>query len=430
MGVQGFPTLKIVRPGKKPGRPLVEDYQGQRTAKAIVDSVKDKIPNNVKRITDNTLVEWLQEGNNAKAILFSDKGTTSALLKALAIDFLGSVNVAQIRDKEKAAAERFGISSYPTFVLLPGGDEDPIKYSGEMTKEGLTKFLSKVAAPNPDPAPKKAKASKSATKDSKKASKDSSYFSKASKSHEKADSSSSKATQTMESMEKEPTESPNPNVVTEDTQTPIKVPDVASMISSLDTSAALQQACLTSKSGISILALLPTGETTDLATSANTNSAAGIKSLSEIHHKHTTRGGKLFPFYAVPGTNPEAAHLRSALSLGGDTDLEIIAVNGKRSWYKRYVGGEFGHDAVETWIDAIRMGEGEKNKLPEGLTVEPAGKAEEPKTEEPKVEESKINVETGDLPVSFEIEELSDEEVEKLLNQAKKNDQGSEHDEL
>ena len=32
MGVQGFPTLKIVRPGKKAGKPLVEDYQGARSA--------------------------------------------------------------------------------------------------------------------------------------------------------------------------------------------------------------------------------------------------------------------------------------------------------------------------------------------------------------------------------------------------------------
>ena len=35
MGVQGFPTLKIVKPGKKPGKPIVEDYQGARSAKAI-----------------------------------------------------------------------------------------------------------------------------------------------------------------------------------------------------------------------------------------------------------------------------------------------------------------------------------------------------------------------------------------------------------
>ena len=43
MGVQGFPTLKIVRPGKKPGRPIVDAYEGPRTAKGIVEAVKDKV---------------------------------------------------------------------------------------------------------------------------------------------------------------------------------------------------------------------------------------------------------------------------------------------------------------------------------------------------------------------------------------------------
>ena len=52
MGVQGFPTLKIVRPGKKPGRPIVDAYEGPRTAKGIVEAVKDKVPNIVKKTSD------------------------------------------------------------------------------------------------------------------------------------------------------------------------------------------------------------------------------------------------------------------------------------------------------------------------------------------------------------------------------------------
>jgi protein disulfide-isomerase A6 len=90
MGVQGFPTLKIVRPGKKPGKPTVEDYQGPRSAKGIVDAVKDKVPNIVKRVNDKNLDEWLQGNKDtAKAILFSEKGIVSATLRALAIDFAG-----------------------------------------------------------------------------------------------------------------------------------------------------------------------------------------------------------------------------------------------------------------------------------------------------------------------------------------------------
>lgn len=233
MGVKGFPTLKIVRPGKKPGRPNVEDYQGARTAKAIVEAVRDKIPNHVTKVTDKTLDDWLAEANNtAKAILFTDKGTISPLTKALAVDFLSSISIAQIRNKETTAVSTFGISSYPTFLLLSGGTEVPIVYDGEMTKEGLSAFLSQIAPPNPDPAPKAAKASKSTkSKDSKKSKSASSAFSKASASHESADSSSSKATQTAETIidDGNPIESPDPNVVTEDTQKPIQLPEVSTI---------------------------------------------------------------------------------------------------------------------------------------------------------------------------------------------------------
>ena len=115
-GVQGFPTLKIIKPGATPGKPIVEDYQGPRTAKGIVDAVIDKMPNHVKRVDDKTLESWLAEANDtAKAILFTDKGKTSALLKSVAIEYKGSIRVAQIRntDKEKASLELFGSRNSP-----------------------------------------------------------------------------------------------------------------------------------------------------------------------------------------------------------------------------------------------------------------------------------------------------------------------------
>ena len=240
MDVKGFPTLKIVRPGKKAGRPSVEDYQGARTAKAIVEFVKEKIPSHVKRVTDKDLDDWLTENNSsAKAILFSEKGVTSALLKAVAIDFLGSISVAQIRSKEVNAVSLFGVGSYPALVLLPGGTKDPITYSGEMTKESITSFLSQVAKPNPDPAPSSKSKSKpkASSKDSKQSSKASSQFSKASSSHRSDESASVKASQTAETLEENsnPTESPNPQVNTDDAQKPIKVPDVTPQITTLDT---------------------------------------------------------------------------------------------------------------------------------------------------------------------------------------------------
>lgn len=250
-GVQGFPTLKIVKPGKTPGKPIVEDYNGARTAKGIVDAVVEKIPNHVKKVEDKTLEKFLAESNEtAKAILFTDKGKTSALMKAIAIDFKGSINVAQIRntDKEKASLELFGITKFPTLLLLPGGKEaEGIVYDGELKKEPMVKFLSQAAAPNPDPAPAKVKVSKSKpkdSKDSKKASKSKADFESASSSQASAEGTAAKATATEETLEEEPTESPQPEV---ETEKPIVLPDPAPTIPTLEDEAELTTHCLGKK---------------------------------------------------------------------------------------------------------------------------------------------------------------------------------------
>lgn len=408
MGVQGFPTLKIIRPGKKPGRPSVEDYQGARTAKAIVEAVKEKIPNHVKKISDKTIDDWLEAGNSsAKAILFTEKGTASPLLKALAVDFLGSISVGQVRDRDVNTVATFGITSFPTLILLPGGTKEPIVYDGELTKEGMTAFLSQVATPNPDPAPKPAKASKS--KDSKKSAKAASDFSKASASHESADSSAAKATQTAEELEDDgnPLESPNPIVDTDESQKPIQLPEIAPAIPSLATLEELQQACLTKKSGTCILALLP-----DSTAAPDSEAAKAVAALSEIHHKHVSRGHKLFPFYSVSAD--AGNELRNALSIASDA-FSLIATNAKRGWTKQFSNEKIDLAGIEDWVDAIRMGEGSKGALPEDLIVEAAAgtaaTAAETASETPVAE--------NDSPLGIKFEEITEEEKERLIQGAK-----------
>ncbi|KAF3040130.1 hypothetical protein E8E12_008465 [Didymella heteroderae] len=396
MGVQGFPTLKIVRPGKKPGKPTVEDYQGPRSAKGIVDAVKDKVPNIVKRVTDKNLDEWLQENkDSAKAILFSDKGVVSATMRALAIDFAGVISVAQIKKSEKTAVEKYGVTEFPSLVLVPAGSEEPIKHEGKVEKEAMVKFLSQVAPPNPDCPGPKAKKPK-AKKDSKKESKSSSKFAKASASHKSADSSSAAATATDETIE-EPiaaTESPDPNLKTEDTPDPVELPvgDAKPSVPSIADAAELQSLCLNEQAKTCILAILPPDDATDAAMSA----MSVITTLGSIHKKH---GAKLFPFVTVPPSNPLADELRSKLSLGSDDTLHLLATHGKRAWYKKYPGSKFGAQEVESWVDAIRMGEGKKEKLPESLIA--AG------TQEPAKEKN-----AEQEPIQIQVEEILEDSPE------------------
>ncbi|KAL4916994.1 hypothetical protein BDW62DRAFT_91283 [Aspergillus aurantiobrunneus] len=341
MGVQGFPTLKIVTPSKKPGKPRVEDYQGARSAKGIADAVVDRIPNHVKRVTDKNLDEWLSEGEEKpKAILFTEKGTTSALIRALAIEFLGSINVAQIRNKESDAVEKFGITEFPSLVLLPENGDEHIVYDGELKKGPMVEFLSQAASPNPDPAPAPEKAKNKPSKSSE------------SEKNQKSDDSEDSTAESKPSI-------------------PVQVPTSAPAIDTLGTPEALETACLVSKSGTCVLALLPGSSEPDAESNGPAKEALG--SLAEVGHKHAQRKTKLFPLYSIPASNAAAQTLRAGLGLPEDAQsVEIVALNVRRGWWRQYdssEGADYGSARVEAWIDAIRLGEGSRNKLPEGIVV-------------------------------------------------------------
>ena len=168
MGIKGFPTLKTVRATGKIGKPIIMDYNGPRTASAMVEAVKKLITNNVKRLEDKELNGWLKENNEtAKAILFSEKATPSALIKVLANDYLYNLHVAQVQKKERKGNQMFGITDYPTLVVLPGGNEPAVTYDGEMKKPAMSEFLSRYAQPRDLEAEQGKKSGKTSKKDTK-----------------------------------------------------------------------------------------------------------------------------------------------------------------------------------------------------------------------------------------------------------------------
>ena len=374
MGVQGFPTLKIVRPAKKGGRPVVEDYQGPRTATGIVEAVVDKINNHVTRVTDKDMDNFLNEKNETtKAILFTDKGTTSALLRSIAIDFLGVITVAQVRNKEAQSVELFGITKFPTLVLLPGGDTDGILYEGEMKKAPMVDFLSQAGEPNPDYTGKAAKP----------------------KTEEKKEKKEDK--KKVEEKKKEKKEDKNkaekkdePEADQEEAKTPEAAPPKPSHppIATLMLTEELTKECLMPRSGTCVLAFVPE-EKSELADKT-------LETLAELVHNNARAGSRLFPFYTIPGVNPSHKAILKKLELSGE--VEVVAVNAKRGWWRHYEG-ELDLMGLESWVDAIRMSEGTKKKLPDGIVFEeekPAEKAEdaETKPEEAaeKPEEAKTDV--------------------------------------
>ena len=373
MGVQGFPTLKIVKPSKKPGKPMVEDYQGPRTSSGIVDAVKSAIPNNVKKVTDKGLSAFLESNNDtAKAILFSNKGTTSALTKVLATEYLGSLTFAQIRDKEAKAVEMFGVTEYPTLIVLPGGTKELAKFEGAYKKKEMEDFLgqyassdSKASAEKQKPMNKKHQ--KASGEDKAKSEHAAASFSSASSSHASAEASEAAAGATSVTLEDEsnPTESPDP-IASPDAPKPAVVQNVPDPIPALIEEKFLQEKCLGAKTSTCILVLLPNvGDDEVLPDSAS----SALASLAELADKHVKRESKLFPFYSVPSRNTASPTLRDALKLGGEKDFELVAVNARRRWWRRYPGEKFDFHSVENWVDNIRFGEGSKEALPEALLV-------------------------------------------------------------
>lgn len=397
MGIQGFPTLKIVKPGSKPGRPVVEDYQGPRSAKGIVEAVKDKIPNHVKKLQGEALDEWLGLTTPpAKAVVFTDKGTTSPLVKSLAIDFLGTIAFAQVRDK--ATAEKHDISKFPSVLLIPSPGATPLPYNGEINKDSLVSFFSQIALPNPDPAPKDAKSAKSASKKpkSKPSSSASAAFSRASEAHKSSDFEEHLAgSSTIILDENSPTESPLPIVETE--EKPMVVPDVIPPIPTLSTPGEVDAACMMPKSGNCILVLLPRAEETP-----SEPAMLALTGFAEIADKYNKRRAGVIPMYAVPAENQAASRIRNDLGLGLEDKMEIIATNMKRGWWRHYEGSSYGVLDLENYIDAIKLGEGSRSQLPAEFRTSTDDEPAEESTESAETMESPedaANPEPEDVPV-------------------------------
>ncbi|KAJ9615287.1 hypothetical protein H2200_001362 [Cladophialophora chaetospira] len=378
MGVQGFPTLKIVKPGSKPGRPSVEDYMGPRSAKGIVEAVKDKIPNHVKKLQGDALDQWLDDRTApAKVIVFTDKGTTSPLVKSLAVDFLGTIAFAQVRDK--ATAEKYEVSKFPSVQLILSHGVTPISYDGEINLASLVAFLSQVAAPNPDPAPKDAKSRNSSSKKAKQkpSSSASAAFSRASEAHKSSDFEEHLAgSSTIVLDDTPPTESPLP--IVESDEKPMIIADAINPIPTLSTPAEVEASCLSPKSGNCILVLLPSAG--DTPSHPATSALAGFAEITAKYHK---RKASVIPMYAVPANNQAATRIKADLGLGSGEKLEVIATNMKRGWWRQYQSDSYDILDLESFIDAIKLGEGSRSNLPSGFGATTEEKDPNPDAIEP-----------------------------------------------
>jgi protein disulfide-isomerase A6 len=98
------------------------------------------------------------------------------------------------------------------------------------------------------------------------------------------------------------------------------------------------------------------------------------------------------------------------LGLAKGSAVEVIALNARRGWWRRFgaTDEDFGVVAVESWVDGIRLGEGAKEKLPEGIVSGAEAEAEA----EPEVEAETAPEPEAEAEVEEQVEPEAEEKPE------------------
>lgn len=130
--IKGVPTIVAFTPKSKNPIP----YNGERTAAAIKAFASSTMPDFVVRLKPEGYEAWADYSTDPtrRIVLFSEKGSPAALLKAISSEFRGRVLFGLApKASFEALAQRFGVSGYPTLVALrrPADDlEDDSWISG------------------------------------------------------------------------------------------------------------------------------------------------------------------------------------------------------------------------------------------------------------------------------------------------------------
>lgn len=81
-----------------------------------------------------------------KALLFTNKPSTTPLYKALSVDFKDRLSVGEVKQSEKNIVAEYGIQSFPTLLVVTP-EHGAVKFEGKLNRDSLKSFMEKYALP-------------------------------------------------------------------------------------------------------------------------------------------------------------------------------------------------------------------------------------------------------------------------------------------
>ncbi|KAJ8654702.1 protein disulfide-isomerase domain [Lichtheimia ornata] len=162
--IKGFPTIKVFQPEKKRDKRTgqlakrAQDYPGARDARSIIDYMLAWQPSQVRFIKADsskakskksmTMDDFFATENATlpKAVLFTDRSTTSALYKYLSVEYGGRMLLGEVKKSEKALIKQFGINKFPT-LFISSPTDGHVAYEGKIERAGLIELMDRSALP-------------------------------------------------------------------------------------------------------------------------------------------------------------------------------------------------------------------------------------------------------------------------------------------
>jgi protein disulfide isomerase len=127
--IRGYPSIKVFRDGKLSG-----DYEGQRTADAIVKYVKGNAGPAVTEVSTEAELEALKQENSVLAVLFGGEGEASKAFGEAAKKYRSTYRF--------VSSAVLGDATANSLVVFKHFDEKKETFSGEITAEAIGQFVS------------------------------------------------------------------------------------------------------------------------------------------------------------------------------------------------------------------------------------------------------------------------------------------------